>query len=490
MAYKTTVSKYCANRQAGLNELWTQLEAMGWTLVDGNFSSKVVAYTAVDTTNNLFTSAGHGLPNGTPCQITSTGTIPGGLAINTQYYIVNQATDTFKLATTYNGTAIDITSQGTGNHTITESYRVYKSNGENSDRPYEYVKITYYSATNLMYFWPMYYYNISTKATVGGLYTSVSPYITTSDTGFYIWIHGNKNLVAVTTKISTTYYREIFGHFPKIQGDNTLTTLSSGIAAGNGVTVTVSGTSGFDLTSYYQIIGQSGEGRDLISFSSIINSTQMVASSVARNYAAGAFIGAYPSTFCATNGATTPTNIYFSSPLGVVGTADATGNSFGSMLYKTDTGCDPDYRSNKYILQPIMLTNLNENSSSNVSYGAPYCDEYLLYAPGTIGLTSEDTFSVGVLSTGTSTGTNASGTLNDTSKNWTVNLYTNKTVIITAGIGVGQIKKIASNTATALTLDPGWIFETLPDATSQYIICNEGYRFLAPAWYLAAREGY
>ena len=57
MAYKTTVSKYCANRLAGLNELWVQLEAMGWTLVDGNFSSKIVAYTAVDTTNNLFTSA-------------------------------------------------------------------------------------------------------------------------------------------------------------------------------------------------------------------------------------------------------------------------------------------------------------------------------------------------------------------------------------------------------------------------------------------------
>jgi len=216
----------------------------------------------------------------------------------------------------------------------------------------------------------------------------------------------------------------------------------------------------------------------------------MVASSVARNYAAGAFIGAYPSTFCATNGASTSTNIYFSSPLGVVGTANALSNSFGSMLNKADNGGDPDYRSNKYILQPIMLNSLNENSSSNISYGAPYCDEYLLYAPGTVGLTSEDTFSVGVLSTGTSTGTNASGTLNDTSKNWTVNLYTNKTVIITAGIGVGQIKKIASNTATALTLDPGWIFETLPDATSQYIICNEGYRFLAPSWYLAAREGY
>lgn len=488
MAYKTTVSKYCANRQAGLNELWIQLEAMGWTLVDGNFSSKVVAYTAVDTTNNLFTSAGHGLPNGTPCQITSTGTIPGGLAINTQYYVVNTATDTFKLATTYNGTAIDITTQGTGNHTITESYRVYKSNGENSDKPYEYIKITFYAYNTLIHFWATYYYNVATKASLGTVYSSLSPYITTAESGFYLWIHGNKNLVAVTTKISSTYYREIFGHMPKVMGDNTLTTLSSGIAAGSGVTVTVSGTAGFDIVSNYQIVGQNGEGRDPITFSSIINSTQMVASSVARSYAAGAYIGAFPSTFGCNNGASTNTNIYFTCPQTVIGTADPGGSSYGGMLYKSETGADPDYRTNKWIIQPITLSFLYENSGSYISYGAPYCDEYLLFAAA--GLTSEDTLAVGVLATGTSTGTNASGTLNDTSKNWTVNQYTNKTVIITAGIGVGQIKKISSNTATALTLDPGWVFENLPDATSQYTVCNEGYRYLGPSWWLAAREGY
>jgi hypothetical protein len=485
MAYKTSVSKYCANRQAALTEIFTQLESMGWTLVDGNFTSKVIAYTGVDVTNDLFTSVGHGLANGTPCQITSTGTMPGGLAIVTQYYVVNQTADTFKLATTYNGTAINITSQGTGNHTISESWRIYKSNGENSDKIYEYVKISYLTA-NIIYVLTAYYYNIATKTIVGNIY-SITPNITTSETGFYIFVHGNKNLVAVTSKISATYTRALFGHFPKIMGDTTVTTLTNSIAVGSGVTITVASTSGFDITTTYQIIGASGEGRDPITISSITNSTQMVVTSVPRSYGSGALIGAYPSTFGALN--TNTINFYWTSPISITGIADCANYTYGSIYLKDLTSIAPDFRSKKYILQPLMFQYVYDGLSGSTSYGAPYCDEFILQSP-TVGLTSEDTFAVNTLVTGTSTGSNTSSILNDTSKTWTVNAYTNKVVIITAGIGVGQIKKIASNTATSLTLDDNWTFEVIPTVTSIYSICDEGYRYLMPNMYIAAREGY
>ena len=70
--------------------------------------------------------------------------------------------------------------------------------------------------------------------------------------------------------------------------------------------------------------------------------------------------------------------------------------------------------------------------------------------------------------TGTSSGSNTTGILNDTGKAWTVNGYTNYAVKITGGTGSGQVRTIGSNTATQLTINNTWA--TLPDNTSTYSI--------------------
>lgn len=70
--------------------------------------------------------------------------------------------------------------------------------------------------------------------------------------------------------------------------------------------------------------------------------------------------------------------------------------------------------------------------------------------------------------TGTSSGSNGSFTLNDTSRSWTSNEYIPGVVQITGGAGQGQIRQIASNTATRLNLTEPWA--TIPDATSVYSI--------------------
>lgn len=67
-----------------------------------------------------------------------------------------------------------------------------------------------------------------------------------------------------------------------------------------------------------------------------------------------------------------------------------------------------------------------------------------------------------------STGTNTTTTLNDTGRAWTVNSFANSQVRIVAGVGVGQIRIVASNTATALTVSVAWV--TTPDATSVYVL--------------------
>ena len=60
---------------------------------------------------------------GTRVRLTTTGTLPGGLATATDYYLIRMTDSTFELATTYAnavaGTQINITDAGTGTHTVT-----------------------------------------------------------------------------------------------------------------------------------------------------------------------------------------------------------------------------------------------------------------------------------------------------------------------------------------------------------------------------------
>jgi len=69
---------------------------------------------------------------------------------------------------------------------------------------------------------------------------------------------------------------------------------------------------------------------------------------------------------------------------------------------------------------------------------------------------------------GVADATSAVNRLDDSSKDWPVDAFTNLIVEITDGTGEGQIRKIDSNTATSLV--PVTDFTTAPDATSQYRI--------------------
>ena len=74
---------------------------------------------------------------------------------------------------------------------------------------------------------------------------------------------------------------------------------------------------------------------------------------------------------------------------------------------------------------------------------------------------SDDAFATGTATSATST------TLVNSAKTWTANQWTNYQVRITAGTGIGQVRTIASNTGTTLTV-PAWT--VTPDATSVYSI--------------------
>lgn len=73
---------------------------------------------------NLLTRATHGLTTGDAVMFTTTTTLPAPLALNTVYYVIADGltANDFKVSTTYNGTEVDLTTTGTGTHTMWEGY--------------------------------------------------------------------------------------------------------------------------------------------------------------------------------------------------------------------------------------------------------------------------------------------------------------------------------------------------------------------------------
>ncbi|MBL9115507.1 MAG: hypothetical protein JNJ83_10925 [Verrucomicrobiaceae bacterium] len=76
-----------------------------------------VTVTANASTNKLLRD-NHGLSNGALFRLSTTGTLPGGTAAATDYYVVNAGDDDLQLATTPGGSAIDLTDTGSGTHSL------------------------------------------------------------------------------------------------------------------------------------------------------------------------------------------------------------------------------------------------------------------------------------------------------------------------------------------------------------------------------------
>lgn len=92
------------------SKLYTILNAIG---------IKTATFTAA--TTDIITANSHGLNDGDKVVLTTTTTLPAGLALLTVYHVVQKTTNTFKLSLTsgVEGPPVDITDTGTGTHTFT-----------------------------------------------------------------------------------------------------------------------------------------------------------------------------------------------------------------------------------------------------------------------------------------------------------------------------------------------------------------------------------
>ena len=82
-----------------------------------------VSSTDVDTSSDEISEPSHGYLTGLVGQMTTDGTLPTGLSLATDYYIIKVDSDTYKLASSLqnakDSVAIDLTGTGSGNQTFT-----------------------------------------------------------------------------------------------------------------------------------------------------------------------------------------------------------------------------------------------------------------------------------------------------------------------------------------------------------------------------------
>ncbi len=84
------------------------------------------AVDAIDTTDNELDITGHVYETGDgPVRFTTTGALPGGLAVNTDYWLIFVDSDSIKVATSWRnamlGSAIDLTAGASGVQTIVDT---------------------------------------------------------------------------------------------------------------------------------------------------------------------------------------------------------------------------------------------------------------------------------------------------------------------------------------------------------------------------------
>jgi len=76
-----------------------------------------IVFTADSGTDTL-TSNGHGLANDESVRLVTTGTLPAPLTTTDAYFVINTASNTFKLSATLGGSAVNLSDNGSGIHAV------------------------------------------------------------------------------------------------------------------------------------------------------------------------------------------------------------------------------------------------------------------------------------------------------------------------------------------------------------------------------------
>jgi hypothetical protein len=369
------------------------------------------------------------------------------------------------------------------------TYKVYKSSGESGTRIPEYVRIVT-TTTNYVLFYLYYFWNGVTHAGLGAPYTSYQYcqlQCGESSTNT-LWMMASSDLVFMGVQNSTSYYSCFFGHAPT-RAWTTIGRLTAPASSGSNVVLSLDNVTGTFLNSkQYSFVGASGEGRYLVTLASDGGGTTSIkVATLSTSMSTGSLIGIKPSMFVgypsssanyapvtcvfADNGTATATDV------GAVGQSHSNLDSAGSGAFYDHQG------PTSYFASPVSFLRTGNgtacaNALNTGLWG--YSDNHLLVGPW-VSYTASDVFSIGdTVTSGTATGTQTISTLKDTSQNWATDM-TGEALILTGGTGIGQVRRIASNTTDTITLTQDWV--TTPVAASTtYAVAAAAYRVFQCQW--------
>jgi hypothetical protein len=115
---------YCFRDNAGSTAgVMYKATTSGWAVQalgrEMQIAARSFTFTVTIAVPGVVTFNNHGLPNGTVVVLETTGALPTGLAIDTEYFVVNRAANTFELSLTAGGASITTSGSQSGTHTAT-----------------------------------------------------------------------------------------------------------------------------------------------------------------------------------------------------------------------------------------------------------------------------------------------------------------------------------------------------------------------------------
>lgn len=397
----------------------------GWYIID-DYSDNVAinfATTDVDTGTDRITLTAHGFSHGHTVRFSTTTTAPSPLANNTTYYVIYIDANTIQLATTFNnaiaGTAINLTTQGAGTHTITPmEYFIVVSDvngaaanayntGTSGGAP-KYIRFGYYvsnagyvSMHGLLYW--------DTTLRMGrGYWTGRE--LTTYDAADFVYsFRGGDEQMMIATRTGTTWNYMIIDDFVGdtnlLEAPTNVGVLQGSVTSGSSVVcqLDTGEAANFTVNNYYYIydftattVGTAATQINYIRITAVdtINDTVTI-ETLTDNFNAGAVISPYAHRFYSIGFSRVvftyvPTGIscdetssgmnyiripYYSSTVGQIcyrlqnSGASNTERAISSWLSTVITGMAPDDRGYYAAQRPIIVESSNPNGSANRAYG-------------------------------------------------------------------------------------------------------------------------
>ena len=359
---------------------------------------------------------------------------------------------------------------------VSATEKVFTSTGENGNFTNGYIRI--YS--NLYYEGYM-WWNTTSHTGTGKAYIGSANhgrmYVSSNNS---LIVYGDKNAIVIWSATSNAIYTGMAFGYMSVMHEGYTT--ASGISMGSDVLVDLADSTNLLKSSYAMIIGTETEGRDRVYISDIISDTQIKISSTPRSYAAGAKIGIYPCPFFVSTSDynvddSSESNIMYSYVCGYQSSSTTDGTSthiyrFDNSLFSINSYLDPDSYSQRYVLQPYGW------SEQNTPYSPIGYLEHFKHAP--VYNTSATYYNQhlycvneGVLWMGAPSDTMTSGIV-DAGQTWETNELVGKIIVITSGDGLGQTRKVMSNTSDTLKI--GNLWDATPTPASTYELHDEVYR--------------